>query len=122
MLYIFICLLTEYLGGENYLIVQLEVLQKQIKHAWPCDCNTFKANRYNHQVLLILIFISYRAFYYKIKQGVLQFVFLKPLTAIVALILDFFGIYNEGDLSIKYGYIYIAFINNLSVSVILFRI
>ena len=59
-----------------------------------------------------------RAFFRKIKQGSLQFVLIKPITAIIALILESQHVYNEGQLDLASGYIYIALLNNISVSVI----
>jgi hypothetical protein len=50
----------------------------------------------------------------------MQFVLLKPLTAIISVILLKYNIYTEGDFSLNQSYIYISFINNLSVSVSLY--
>lgn len=59
-------------------------------------------------------------FYLKLKQGTLQFVLIKPLTAIFALVLDTYGLYQEGDFSLKSPYLYLSFINNFSVTVSLY--
>ena len=61
-----------------------------------------------------------RLFFRRVKQGVLQFVLIKPITAIVAILLNYYGIYNEGEWSFHYGYLYISTINNTSVSVSLY--
>lgn len=42
---------------------------------------------------------------------------IKPVMAIIALILESQHVYNEGQLDLKSGYMYVAFINNVSVSV-----
>jgi len=57
----------------------------------------------------------------KIKQGVLQFVVIKPVTAILSLILIYFDLYNEGDFNLKQSYIYLSVINNFSALVFNFR-
>lgn len=54
------------------------------------------------------------------KQGVLQFVLIKPLTAILAIFLETKGLYNEGQFHLKSGYLYIAIINNMSISISLY--
>ena len=54
------------------------------------------------------------------KQGVLQFVIIKLITAILAILLNYFGIYCEGDWNFHCGYLYIATINNISVSISLY--
>lgn len=61
-----------------------------------------------------------RAFYRKIKQGVLQFVLIKPLTALLAIILDSYDLYSEGVFDFKTGYLYLSAINNCSVSLSLY--
>ncbi len=61
-----------------------------------------------------------RSFFRKTKQGVMQFVLIKPVTAVLAVILMHYGIYSEGDFSFSQGYVYISFINNASVSISLY--
>lgn len=50
----------------------------------------------------------------------LQFVFIKPLTALTAIILDHFDLYNDGDYDLNTGYLYLSIINNFSVSLSLY--
>lgn len=59
-------------------------------------------------------------FYRSVKQGVLQFVLIKPITSVLALILAGWDKYDEGDFSLTSGYIYCSFINNISVSISLY--
>ncbi|KAH7648786.1 hypothetical protein FG379_002256 [Cryptosporidium bovis] len=56
-------------------------------------------------------------FYSYIKLGVLQFVIIKPLTAIVSLLLENIGYYKPGTFSYKDGFLYMITINMISVSV-----
>jgi len=58
----------------------------------------------------------------RLKQGVLQFVFIKPFTAVLAIILDWQGCYTEGQFNLRSGYAYISLLNNLSVTVSLYSL
>ncbi|KAK9174173.1 Organic solute transporter subunit alpha/Transmembrane protein 184 [Cryptosporidium meleagridis] len=55
-------------------------------------------------------------FYSFIKLGVLQFVILKPISALISLFLESIGLYGSGSFSFKRGYLYIAALNSISVS------
>lgn len=55
-------------------------------------------------------------FYSFIKLGVLQFVILKPISALISLFLESVGLYGSGSLSFKRGFLYIAILNSISVS------
>jgi len=54
------------------------------------------------------------------KQGVMQFVIVKPITSILSVILFEFGLYKEGNFSLRKGYIYLSIINNISISISLY--
>jgi len=97
--------MTQYLGGEDKLIVHLESYEKPIFHPWPLHNKKLALDRY---------------FYYTIKKSVLQYVILKPLTAIIALIMDKYGIYVEGSFGLNTGYLYLAIINNISNTIALY--
>ncbi|KAF7457117.1 DUF300-domain-containing protein [Cryptosporidium felis] len=56
-------------------------------------------------------------FYSFIKLGVLQFVILKPISALLSLFLESIGLYGCGSLSLKRGFVYIALVNSISVSI-----
>jgi len=51
---------------------------------------------------------------------VLQFVLIKPVTAILAIVLERNGFYHEGRFDLSSGYLYLALINNLSISLSLY--
>ena len=53
-------------------------------------------------------------FLYKCKIGVLQYVLIKNVTAVVVFILEHFDVYGEGHFSFNRGYLYICMVNNLS--------
>ena len=47
----------------------------------------------------------------------LRFVLIKPLCAIIAIVLNNFGLYGDGEWSFDRAYVYLLFIENLSVTV-----
>jgi hypothetical protein len=51
---------------------------------------------------------------------VLQFVLIKPFTAILAIVFEHYGIYHDGHFEFKSGYFYLSFINNISISLSLY--
>jgi len=55
-------------------------------------------------------------FFLVTKQCILQYVMVRPLMAIITVILEMFELYKEGSFSFDSGYLYITFINNFSVS------
>jgi len=56
----------------------------------------------------------------RVKQGVLQFVIIKPITAILAIFLEKQGVYDDGVIDWKKGYVYVAFVNNVSITLSLY--
>ena len=57
-----------------------------------------------------------------VKQCILQYVFIKPLLAIVAIVLELFDLYGEGSLYYGKGYMWITFILNVSISISLYAL
>ena len=114
MLFIFLQLLIQYLKGEEVLSRQIDreqvtisfIISPKKRLNQPFPFNFITSNS-----------IISRAFFRKLKQGVLQFVFIKPFTAILSLILLHYGLYEEGNFSYRNGYLYISIVNNISVSV-----
>ncbi|KAL5128318.1 Protein LAZ1 1 [Glycine soja] len=53
-------------------------------------------------------------FYQSVKIGIVQYMILKMICAIVAIILESFGVYGEGKFEWKYGYPYLALVLNFS--------
>lgn len=58
----------------------------------------------------------------RIKQAALQFVLVKPITAVLEIILAEHGLYEEGKFQLRNGYFWIALANNISVSVSLYAL
>lgn len=50
----------------------------------------------------------------------LQFVLIKPFTSLLAIIFDHYGLYHEGHFELSSTYLYLAIINNLSISLSLY--
>ena len=47
---------------------------------------------------------------------------IKPITAVLAIVLEYYGAYKEGDFSWQSGYLYIAVVNNISVTISLYSL
>ena len=56
------------------------------------------------------------------KRGALQFVFLKPILAMLTLILTWCGVYGDQEIKGDKAYPYIAFVYNLSYTVALYSL
>ncbi|KAK6946524.1 Organic solute transporter subunit alpha/Transmembrane protein 184 [Dillenia turbinata] len=55
-----------------------------------------------------------RWLYQVIKFGIVQYMIIKSLSAVIAVILEAFGVYCEGEFNLTCGYIYMAVILNFS--------
>ncbi|KAF3445555.1 hypothetical protein FNV43_RR10731 [Rhamnella rubrinervis] len=53
-------------------------------------------------------------FYHAVKIGIVQYMILKIICAIIAMILQSFGVYGEGKFEWRYGYPYLAVVLNFS--------
>jgi Organic solute transporter Ostalpha len=101
VLYMFFRLLVGYLGGESRLAARW-ALHDDIKHPWPLCC-------------LPSIRLGW-VFFRRCKLGILQFVLIKPLLAVSAVILDIFDLYGDGDWHLDQAYIYETSVANFSVT------
>ncbi|XP_063727540.1 transmembrane protein 184B-like isoform X3 [Symsagittifera roscoffensis] len=106
VIYSFLSLCYEYLGGES--AIMAEIRGKPI--AATCRNCTCWLNGLQYT-------ISFLRF---CKQATLQFCVVKPVMAVVTLILQFFGLYQDGNWSTKSGYLYVTIVYNISVSVALY--
>ena len=59
-------------------------------------------------------------FLFRCKSNILQFVLVKPLASLIAILLHMRGLYTPGDFSLDSGYIYICIIVNISISTSLY--
>ncbi|XVE60178.1 hypothetical protein DITRI_Ditri05aG0107300 [Diplodiscus trichospermus] len=53
-------------------------------------------------------------FYHAVKIGIVQYMILKMICALLAMILESFGVYGEGKFEWRYGYPYLAVVLNFS--------
>lgn len=106
VIYNFMSLCYEYLGGENN--IMSEIRGKPIQTSWYYGSCFFKGRTYT---------IGFLRF---CKQATLQFCIIKPLMSALTLILQASGYYKDGDWSFSSSYIYITMIYNISVSLALY--
>ncbi|KAK9469524.1 organic solute transporter Ostalpha-domain-containing protein [Lipomyces arxii] len=107
VIYQFLWLLTNYLGGERNLIITMYG-QPPKEHLPP------------FRRILPKVDISDPHTFLAIKRGVLQYAWLKPVLAVIAFMLKAIGVYQEGYISVKSGYLWMGLIYNVSVSTSLY--
>lgn len=106
VIYNFMSLCYEYLGGEAN--IMSEIRGKQIQTCWYFGTYFFQDKTYT---------IGFLRF---CKQATLQFCIIKPLMSMLTLFLQATGRYKDGDWSINSSYLYISLIYNVSVSLALY--
>lgn len=108
VIYSFLCLCHEYIGGESNIMA--EIRGKPIRSSWLAGTCCLKGKSYT---------IGFLRF---CKQATLQFCVVKPVMAIITVILHAFNCYSDGNWSPTMGYLYITLINNFSVSLALYAL
>ncbi|GAA5802422.1 hypothetical protein HPULCUR_007887 [Helicostylum pulchrum] len=86
VIYAFFNLLLNKLGGERALIIML--------HSRPPSQNFFPGTIFSRE-----IFVGDPYMFLFVKRGILQFVYVKPVLAIITMILKATGNYHEGEFS-----------------------
>eukprot|EP01102_Stenamoeba_stenopodia_P009243 TRINITY_DN2723_c0_g1_i1.p1 TRINITY_DN2723_c0_g1~~TRINITY_DN2723_c0_g1_i1.p1 ORF type:complete len:590 (+),score=132.71 TRINITY_DN2723_c0_g1_i1:191-1960(+) len=104
VIYMFFVLLVRFLEGEANLLRYLEE-RPSIPHPWPFSCFHFKPGA---------------KFLHQCKRAILQFVIVKPIDSLVAMILNTKGLYNQGSFEPGYGYLWIALVDNTSICVAMY--
>ncbi|KAK3091175.1 hypothetical protein FSP39_017723 [Pinctada imbricata] len=108
VIYSFLSLCYEYLGGESSIMA--EIRGKPIKSSWIwCTC-CLSGRQYT---------IGFLRF---CKQATLQFCIVKPVMALITLILQAFSLYKDGNFSPSSGFLYITIVYNVSVSLALYAL
>ncbi|XP_033908987.2 transmembrane protein 184B-like isoform X2 [Acipenser ruthenus] len=108
VIYNFLSLSFEYLGGES--AIMSEIRGKPIQSS--CFYGT-----------CCLGGISYSIGFLRFcKQATLQFCVIKPIMAVITIILQAFGKYHDGDFNVNGGFLYISIIYNFSVSLSLYSL
>ncbi|KAJ6656001.1 hypothetical protein lerEdw1_004586 [Lerista edwardsae] len=108
VIYSFLSLCFEYLGGES--TIMAEIRGKPVVSSCLYGTCCLQGLSYS---------IGFLRF---CKQATLQFCIVKPLMAIITIILQAFGKYNDGDFNVHSGYLYITIIYNFSVSLALYAL
>ncbi|XP_068102867.1 transmembrane protein 184A isoform X2 [Hyperolius riggenbachi] len=108
VIYSFLSLCFEYLGGESS--IMMEIRGKPVKSS--CFYGTCCLQGMSYSI----------GFLRFCKQATLQFCIVKPVMAVVTIILQAFGKYHDGDFNVQSGYLYISIIYNFSVSLALYAL
>jgi hypothetical protein len=103
--YLFFSLLVEFLGGEARAVDLLKQRLEPLYRPFPLN-----------KICSGPLITDPEAFLVSCKRGVMQFVVVRPTMAVVSAILFLSGKYTKGDFRFDQGYIYVEFINNVSVS------
>ncbi|XP_046900184.1 transmembrane protein 184B-like [Hypomesus transpacificus] len=104
----FLSLCYEYLGGES--TIMAEIRGKPIESSCVYGTCCLWGRTYS---------IGFLRF---CKQATLQFCVVKPLMAMITVILQAFGKYRDGDFNVSGGYLYVTIIYNVSVSLSLYAL
>ncbi|KAI9231131.1 MAG: organic solute transporter Ostalpha-domain-containing protein [Podila humilis] len=107
VIYCFFGLLVYYLGGERSILTMLHG-RPYTKHMFPVCLWSKNVDVGDPYTFLF------------IKRGILQYVYVKPVLAVVTMLLKANDAYNEGSLSLSSGYFWISFVYNLSVCLSLY--
>uniref|UniRef100_A0A1A8KUY1 Transmembrane protein 184B n=1 Tax=Nothobranchius kuhntae TaxID=321403 RepID=A0A1A8KUY1_NOTKU len=108
VIYNFLSLCYEYLGGES--AIMAEIRGKAIESSCLYGTCCLWGKTYS---------IGFLRF---CKQATLQFCVVKPLMAMITVILQACGKYRDGDFNVASGYLYVTIINNISVSLSLYAL
>jgi hypothetical protein len=104
VIYCFFKLLVDFLSGETHLRLILHN-KPMAHHPLPMCCLTFSPGG---------------KFLHRTKQALVQFMIIRPSTSAAAVILEFFGLYGEGDFSVNKGYLWLLIVDNISFTIALY--
>ncbi|CAG8522239.1 6834_t:CDS:2 [Diversispora eburnea] len=99
VIYCFFNLLINYLGGERALLILLHG-RSPTPHLFPVNIFVKDMDIGDPYMFLFL------------KRGILQYIYIKPILAILTMILKYAETYGEGHIEIKNGYIWVSLIYN----------
>lgn len=109
VIYCFLSLCFEYLGGEGTILNSIQGKPVRGANWYNCGC-CWENSQYD---------ISFLRF---CKQSTLQFAAVKPIMAILIIVFQAKGFYNEGNYSLSSGYIYVFIIYNASICLALYAL
>ncbi|XP_052491831.1 transmembrane protein 184A [Budorcas taxicolor] len=105
VIYSFLSLCFQYLGGES--AIMAEIRGKPVRTSCFHGTCCLRGMTYS---------IGFLRF---CKQATLQFCVVKPVMALVTIVLQAFGKYHDGDFNVRSGYLYVTLVYNASVSLAL---
>eukprot|EP00049_Salpingoeca_infusionum_P004481 m.79943 g.79943 ORF g.79943 m.79943 type:complete len:379 (-) comp12585_c0_seq1:374-1510(-) len=101
VIYSFLSLCLNYVGGESSFLHALTGRQ----HTPSCVTFTCCCKPFPYTVRFLRF----------CKRATLQFCAIKPLLSLVTIVLEAKGLYAEGDLNPRRGYLYVAIVYNISI-------
>ncbi|KAK7385049.1 hypothetical protein VNO78_30756 [Psophocarpus tetragonolobus] len=117
-LYCFERYLIACLGGEDKTIQFMESMSlTESSSSIPLLKEAYSYGVVEHPFPLNLFLKDWNLgpeFYQSVKIGIVQYMILKMICAVLAIILQSFGVYGEGKFEWKYGYPYLALVLNFS--------
>eukprot|EP00916_Digyalum_oweni_P014906 GHVL01024381.1.p1 GENE.GHVL01024381.1~~GHVL01024381.1.p1 ORF type:complete len:347 (-),score=25.26 GHVL01024381.1:325-1302(-) len=108
VLYTFLQLMMHYLGGESVILLHLE-RKGRIDHPWPLR-NYLSSMPPDRNFLL------------SVRRGCLQYIFVRPAVAVIALLLESVGVYGGGHFRLTGGFLYLTLITNSSVWIAMYSL
>ncbi|KAF9599678.1 hypothetical protein IFM89_001624 [Coptis chinensis] len=115
-LYCFERYLIACLGGEENTIKYMES-KEQIDYDIPLLEVAYSEGVVRHPFPLNCLLRQWYLgpdFYHAVKIGIVQYMILKMICALLAIVFEFFGVYGEGKFDWRYGYPYLAVVLNFS--------
>uniref|UniRef100_A0A673TNT9 Transmembrane protein 184A n=1 Tax=Suricata suricatta TaxID=37032 RepID=A0A673TNT9_SURSU len=104
----FLSLCFQYLGGESAIMAEIRTGHPRSSCMYSTCCLQGVSSS-----------IGFLRF---CKQATLQFCIVKPIMAVVTIVLQAFGKYHDGDFNIHSGYLYVNLVYNVSVSLALYAL
>ncbi|KAM9780647.1 transmembrane protein 184B isoform 1-T1 [Neosynchiropus ocellatus] len=129
VIYNFLSLCYEYLGGESAIMAEIRGKPIESSCMYGTCClwgKTYSIGflRFCKQVWVYSTTLSVQFVLYDLVflQATLQFCVVKPLMAVITVLLQAFGKYRDGDFNVASGYLYVTIIYNFSVSLSLYAL
>ncbi|KAJ8476321.1 hypothetical protein OPV22_020048 [Ensete ventricosum] len=114
-LYSFWCYLVACLGGEERVVELLEnAAREEISEHLLKEEDDEAQHRHSLNDFVFHPTVLGKDLYTIIKFGIVQYMILKTLCAFLALLLELFGVYGDGEFKWYYGYPYVTIIINFS--------
>jgi len=103
-------LLTKYLGGHKGTTILFEAKKDPIH--WPFPMSIFRLRPQKADTIFLA----------RLKAGALQYAIIQPLCSIVSILMGIFQTYQNGNVNLSGGYVYIVIVTNFSQMVSLYSL